>query len=257
MVEEILRSSRRSKGSLRFGWRCPGESALAAFADGRLADSRRLEVHLSDCEACREQVAFLLRATGDDAEVEVPAELLVQAKAMGKRAGVPVVSAGWRWATAVAVTACLVLLVSRQVKQQEPGVVFAPPSPPGVASGSPGKEAPSAKADSREGEEVPSVRGKKPDSPAFRLLHPLEGAKVSGKVDFRWQPVPGSLFYEVRVTTAAGDPVWQSERFTTTGATAPPSVQFTPHEKHFVWVVAFLPEGKTVQSKAIAFTVGN
>jgi len=87
------------------------------------------------------------------------------------------------------------------------------------------------------------------------MLQPREGAEVSGKLRIQWQPVKGSLFYEIRVTTAAGDPVWQSDRVSTTVSQLPPAIQLIPGEKYFAWVVAYFPEGKTIRSRAVAFTV--
>ena len=71
--------------------------------------------------------------------------------------------------------------------------------------------------------------------------------------DLRWTPVPGALFYEVRITTPSGQLVWsgkveQEHVRVPTGAGLRPGA-------HFAWVRAELPEGRLVRAQAVSFTV--
>jgi hypothetical protein len=75
-----------------------------------------------------------------------------------------------------------------------------------------------------------------------------------GSLEFRWRQVPRSLFYDVRLATAEGDLVWEGQA-TVTSLRPPGDLQLEGGRKYFVWVRAYLPEGKTVQSRALAFSV--
>jgi hypothetical protein len=66
--------------------------------------------------------------------------------------------------------------------------------------------------------------------------------------------VPGSVFYEVKVATAEGSVVW-SARTEGMEQRVPPSVFPIQGGKYFVWVRAYLPNGKTVTSDVIGFEV--
>jgi anti-sigma factor RsiW len=64
---------------------CPPENEIAAFAHGRLADEARsrLALHIADCAACSDQLAFLKKA--DDLEARVPDRLLAEARGLRRR----------------------------------------------------------------------------------------------------------------------------------------------------------------------------
>ncbi len=67
--------------------------------------------------------------------------------------------------------------------------------------------------------------------------------------------MPRSLFYEIRVVTAEGDLVWR-ERIEGSRVQFPAGVQLVKGQKYFVWVRAYLPEGKTAKSAVVGFNVG-
>ena len=257
MAEQSLRHvlKRASAPTAGQKWGCPDESVLAAFADGQMGDSERVESHLADCNHCRQQVAFLVHRPEPVGEVDVPAKLLARAEALGARGRARAVSPAWRWATAAAVTACLVLVITLRMREQELGVAPAPPAAPVVDSTPPEAASPTLQDQANPLRGQRSVRGEEAGLSLPTLLQPLDSTQISGELRFRWRPVNGSLFYEIRVTTAAGDPVWQSERIHLTAGQLPTSIRLTAGEKYFVWVVAYLPEGKTVRSSAVAFTV--
>ncbi|MCI0535202.1 MAG: hypothetical protein L0Z50_08235 [Verrucomicrobiales bacterium] len=239
-------------------WSCPDEVTLAAFADGQLAHADGVENHVADCRRCRAQVAFLAQGSDFAQDADISVALLARAEALGAKGMTTAVSPAWRWATAAAVTACLVLAISLRIKDDGLDVVFPPPTPPGLDSASPRAEPPAPPQPNPPGSESQrTVRGAEASQTLPNMLQPREGAEIFGTLRFQWQPVSGSLFYEVRVTSAAGDPVWQSERVTGPEVQLPSGIQLAPGEKYFVWVVAFLPESKTVRSRAIAFTVQN
>src|SRR2546430_189310 len=83
-MEEKLKKlwTRRSERRLRRGWRCPDEAQLAAYADSQLGGAARasVEAHLADCDFCRAQVSFLVRAAEADEAPAVPAQLIARAQ---------------------------------------------------------------------------------------------------------------------------------------------------------------------------------
>jgi hypothetical protein len=88
------------------------------------------------------------------------------------------------------------------------------------------------------------------------LVFPREGSIIeSEKLEFRWHKVERSLFYEIRLVTADGSLVWE-RRVEAPRARLPADMRLTAGQKHFVWVRAYLPEGKTLKSSTVGFTVG-
>ena len=90
---------------------------------------------------------------------------------------------------------------------------------------------------------------------APELLSPQDDVVLArAGVEFRWREVSGSLFYEVHLVTAEGDLVWarQAQR---ARAEVPKEIQLVPGQKYYVWVVAHLPEGRRLKSRAVSFRV--
>ena len=258
----------REAGADRPRWRCPDAARLAAYVGHRAeaADEARIEAHLAGCTACLEQVVFLLRRPGSE-ESTVPPELVSRARDLvAFRPSVwraPVV----RWGTAVAAAACLVLVVSLQLRQ--PGVPPAPGTPP-VAQ-PPVAQAPSAGATTAPiPHDVPHAAAVAPPSSnsptttvrrsaalaALKVMSPAENATLSPRdLEFRWQALPDSISYELSLVTEDGDVVWQG-RVEGTPARLPEGVALQAGAKYFVWVRAYLAGGATVKSAAVPFRVG-
>ena len=211
------------------GWRCPDETALAAYVDGGVASSerRRIEGHLAGCAFCLGQVTFLSGLQETQPE-KVPAQLLSQAEGLVKtrpRRFFP----GLHWGLAPA-AAALVALISLGGYELYRSSSPPPPPPPAVRS------APLAT-----------------DLPA--ILFPEEGQVVVGpELEIRWQEVPRSLFYDVRVLSAAGDRVWEA-RVESTRAQLPVEIRLATGEGYFVSVRAHLAEGRTRRSPVVGFEV--
>ena len=233
-------------------WRCPTESDLSAYAEGLLNDSAqsRVKAHLSTCSHCLAQVVFLQANTNSSALLEVSAVLL--ARAAGIVSAKPtMLSSTWRWATLLGATACLAVLTV--IQQPTPNPVLAPRPPGPIVAPAPSmmpKESPS-RSDS------PSVRGGLVRFEPPALVYPREGVSLTRKnMEFRWKGTPRSLFYEIRVTTVDGSLIWGA-KVDTLYARVPENIQFNAGETYYVWVVANLPEGKSMQSRAVAFRAGN
>lgn len=244
--------SRARKGQER-SWKCPDDERLAAYADHQLEEQARqgLEEHLADCDFCRGQVAFLVRLEGTEPVEQVPSQLLTRARELGAKEGYSIWIPTLRWGTAVAATASLALVAALWLGQPE--VTVPPPmSPEGP---SPETSAPAPLPPALR-ESPPSVRSKQLEPVVPELLVPAEGSVVqAGHVEFRWRGMPRSLFYEIRVVTAEGDLVWR-ERIEGSRVQFPAGVQLVEGQKYFVWVRAYLPEGKTAKSGVVGFNVG-
>jgi len=234
------------------GWLCPDEAQLAAYVDGRsdVQTREHLEQHLADCDFCLGQVGFLARAEAAAVLENVPELLLARAKELAPSAGEAVLKPAWRWAAVAAATACLVLVVAlRRPHVPAPSLPPRPPAPtveaPSPPSG-PALEAPGA---------PETVRRTPKGAVLLTLLFPSDGSILSSKdLEFRWKPVRHSLFYDVRVVTAEGDLLWEG-RAEASQARLPDHVHLQPGRKYFVWVRAYLAEGKTLKSAVVGFSV--
>jgi hypothetical protein len=88
------------------------------------------------------------------------------------------------------------------------------------------------------------------------MTSPAENQVLSPRgPEFRWQAVPGSIYYELSLVTENGDVVWQG-RVEGTRAPLPSSVTLQPGAGYFVWVRAYLAGGVTLKSAAVPFRVG-
>lgn len=232
--------------------RCPDEAVLAAYADARLDEVARQQVedHLATCEFCLDHVAFLVRESNAEVAAEVPPALLARAREFGGAQAAP-----WalvpRWGLAAAVTATFALAAGLWLGQPES--VLSPSAPsetPAVGAVTPAAQNPAPTVSPP----APAVRHRtrpvlQPDLVGLQegAVVPLEGA------EFRWHGVDRSLFYEIRVVTADGSLLWE-QRVEATHVRLPADVQLAAGQKYFVWVRAYLPEGKTLKSATVGFT---
>jgi len=239
-----------SKGGART-WRCPGEAELAAYADGQLNQhaKERVEGHLADCGFCLEHVGFLVRLQEEGIPAAVPASLEARAIELGAQK-VPLRPTYWWGAVAAAAVVGVlgVVLRSRGPELRAPSPAVGIPSttarqtPPAPVA-PPATPEPSRVRSRPVGPSVPKQLLPRPDSVVRRE-----------DVEFRWTAVPRSLFYEVRIATTEGDLVWEG-RATATRLRPPNDLRLEAGQKFYFWVAAYLPEGKTVRSPAVAFVV--
>src|SRR5258708_35627569 len=89
-------------------WRCPDESGLAAYVDGRMGtrDREKWSKHLAGCGCCLGQVAALANLA-EEAPVAVSEDLVARAARLVPRGAPARRSQGWRWALAATATAGL------------------------------------------------------------------------------------------------------------------------------------------------------
>ena len=238
-------------------WRCLDESQIAAYADGRAVEpeKKRIEAHLADCEFCLSQVAFLVQIEKAELPGAVPESLLARARdRVGSSARVTLIPAWGRLAAAAAV-ACLAVAVTVSVRYSRlrtPSSAANHPSQPSV--GTPSGAQPALTNPSAETGEVRGGRGETESSP-LTVVFPAPDSVVSRKgLQLRWGAVPGALYYDVRLMTAEGNLVWE-RRTEVDSLRVPDDVKLETDHKYYLLIRADLPEGKTVESRAVAFSV--
>jgi len=101
------------------------------------------------------------------------------------------------------------------------------------------------------------VRNQARAAAAPEVIFPKPQAIVAREdLAFRWKEVKGALSYEVRLVNAEGGVLWE-QRVQGQSTRPAPTLTLPPGETCFLWVGADLPDGRTVQSKAIPFTVAD
>jgi hypothetical protein len=255
------------------GWRCPDEIQLAAYVAKSLAGSERnsIESHLVGCDFCLGQVAFLTKSADWANSKEVPANLLSGARNLLARERGRTINWGWRWAAATAAVACLALLfvviALRQRKQDMvprpsdnlvaqqtaperiPFPESTPASPTRLESSQPA-QTPKAKPP-----QAPAVRNNTAAELLPKLITPRDGAVLRrSDLEFRWEPVPDAIFYDVRVMSADGDLVFE-QKTENTRLKPTANALLLPGAKYFVVARAHLLEGKSAKSSVVSFRI--
>jgi hypothetical protein len=207
---------------------CPDDYQLASYMDGGLSerDHGEFEVHVADCPFCIERVGIIGRAGESGSTLE---------QARQDQAN-PTKRSHWqhapRWAAAALVVITVGFVVNLQSPGQLPDVTDEPANP-----------------------EYVSERLVKALSPFPQLLSPLEGNAVDPKgFVFKWQEVPGSLFYDIRIVSDDGGLIIR-QRVWDTNWSLPEETYLQSGSEYFVRVDAFVSESKAVSSEHISFRV--
>lgn len=270
MEEEIkkLLQAKRGQDEHR-GWSCPDDVQLASYVAQGLSSSERdaVEAHVADCDFCLNQVAFLTQSAAWHNSEEVPSDLLAEARKLVTSKPTKVSSWPWRWAAASAAFACLIVLVAivlqRSTRESRPGenlVAQQTQSEP-VASRGVVPERTPLRAEPTQSNQAPKskpsepreVRGTTTEELLPKLVSPRNGGVVRrDNLELRWTPVTEAIFYDVLITSAAGDVVFekQTEDTTLKLGSSPPLISGA---KYFVTVRAHLRLGKTVKSSVVSF----
>jgi hypothetical protein len=219
---------------------CPEERTYADLMGGTLAEEERARTlgHLAKCQKCLDLVACLVEVEAQPQD-HTPDELLAAAMKLGtEQKSVPIFSR-YQWQTSLAAAAGIVLLVSVLVTQY-------PQSDNGISGG---------EQSSSTQTETESVRLKRQDGDGLSMLFPADGAVIEpSQTEFRWSGVDRSLYYEIQVLSESGDIVWEG-RTEDTRMQLPTGIELEPEQGYFVWVRVYLPDGKTIKSKAVAIRV--
>ena len=268
-LKELLRGRRSSPA--RRGWRCPDEIQLAAYVDSKLQGSTRefVEMHVADCDFCLNQISFLAQAADQKDPTEIPAPVLSRARDLVPRKSGGMGTWGWRWVAASAAAACLVFLVAfvalrfsnREAvnapkgplvaQQHQPEIAAVPPTTPAIQR----PVATSSSEKLRSSEPVPPVIRREGQAQLPAVVFPRNGATLRrSELDFRWEPLADTAFYDIRVVTAEGDLVLESKTEDTHLRIAD-NIPLQPGAKYFVSVRAHLRQGTTVKSGIVSFRI--
>ena len=228
---------------------CPDEHDLAAYVDQQLigAERERVESHLAKCDSCLRQVGFLVKQSETVAGT-APASLVHHAEHL-KTFAHKGAFFGWKWLSAAAAIAMVAtgVVISRNSRPNLEGhstiVATAQHDSSPITHDTPKSSTDAA------------VRSVSPPASLPLVLSPQPGAIVHvSDFTIRWEAVPEAVAYEVRVVSADGDLIWHTR--IQGNSVSPPKQTLRPGLKYFVWVRAWLADGKTQQSAAVGFIGG-
>ena len=86
------------------------------------------------------------------------------------------------------------------------------------------------------------------------IVSPQPGSIVPReRLKFEWKAVPNSRYYQVHVATSEGDPVWEGQ---SEGSTLRPPYDIAFNNgPYFVWITAYLEDGREAKSAPIKFSL--
>jgi hypothetical protein len=164
----------------------------------------------------------------------------------------PAVSARphWIWAPAAAVALIVLITVILSLLRQPQKLLVAsppPPSAPMIAKAEP--------FDSRNNRPRHEILRKPQFSEALPLvLSPrLDSAVVRENLKFNWKSVSRSRYYKVSVVTPDGDLLWEGQ--TEDSTLHLPSDVVLKSGAYFVWITAYLADGRVVKSSPVRFVI--
>ncbi len=242
-----------------FGWRsnesklkrdswCPSDAMIAAYTDGVVGKRRRswVELHLARCVRCRLLVADVIKAQRQSVLPAAPSALVAQAVAL---VGTRSASRKWTWAPVGALAAILlVAALDLTVRRPEQLILQSAPALPAPVI---------AKTESAPILKTPApeiVRGLRTAEGQVDVLYPPTESVIHGEpLQFRWKPIPHARSYEVRVVKADGDLVWENEA--EKSPLQMPADVALKNGSYFVWITAFLENGRTAKSVPVPFQV--
>jgi len=230
------------------GWTCPDDLTIAAYVDNVLSQTRkaRVELHLSKCERCRVIVTDVVKL---QRELELPLPPSELGRIPVQLA--PAVSARSRWiwapAAAMALIVLITAIISLVLEPQKLLVASLPlPSAPKIAKAEPltSRNRP-----------APEILRKRQLSEALPvILFPRQDSIVVGDhLEFNWKPVSHSRYYEISVVTSDGDLLWEGQ--TEKSVLHLPSEVVLKRGSYFVWVMAYLADGRVAKSSPVRFVV--
>jgi hypothetical protein len=216
---------------------CPNDDEIAAYFDRKSSHpgGKLSEQHLVTCGYCMARVRVLAQVLQIDDNEAIPETLLTVAHQFGQRPRRRLIHAS-AWAAAAVVIVTLFAIAGRG---------------PAVDPG-PGGQPPPA---SPLGEDARQLRNIDRGNPAPTIQAPIKGAHVRpDDLTIRWTPVPGSLYYDIRLVNAKGFLIWQ-ERIEDNQSNLPDHLKLVSGDQYYVRVDAYLAEAKSISSQHVPFTI--
>jgi hypothetical protein len=211
---------------------CPDEHRLAAFVDGSIspAEADEFESHLADCQTCLDLVGLLSRQ-GDMAAAEpFPETDIARACRLLERGPRSRGGRAPQWAVAASVVLGTFVVWTQY-------------------TGRPGSEGPAQPLPERTTRQVES------QTLDPEVTAPRAGSTVDiDELSFRWSPVAGSEYYDVRIVSDSGAIVLV-QRVETAEWRPGTSLNLQPGRDYFVLVEAHPSQVKTSRSDHVPFRV--
>jgi hypothetical protein len=247
LLAKMLRGGEGEKPPKRH-WNCASDETIAAYVDSALGESERARVqeHLAGCAYCRSLVSDVVKQGRETDVPETPAVLLERARAL-----VAPKQWAWNWApvTVVGVLASAAIAVMvLQTPQSLTLPVWPAPAVPVLMESTPAIQV------TPSGDET--IRKLKSLEYSPSILSPRPGSIVlREQLEFRWNAVPASMYYQIRVLTRDGDLVWEGD--STATQTKFPRRMILGSGKYFVLVSAVLKNGRAAKSSPVEFQVAD
>ena len=205
---------------------CAPDDEIAAYVDGKLErdEHQRVERHLADCSMCTDRVGLVIHLLRDADGSERPSgDALARARRFSRRTRT---RAAPRWAAAAAVVLAIFVVSDRM---------------PGIDE--------STSPDSQ------TTRRFLSDARTLQVGSPSPGDTIEAdQFRFRWQSIDDNLHYELRIVTESGDLITE-KRVQSTEWQLPDDIELSPGQIYFVRIDAFMPDGRTISSNHIRFSV--
>jgi hypothetical protein len=231
-----------------YRWHCPSDAVLAAYVDNTLGDGdrARLQGHLSLCWHCRTLVADVVKLRRMADLPAVPAVLVDSARAF-----VPSANKPWAWGWATLATAgtlaCTVIAVTLLKPPQSLRLPVWPA--PAVPIVSEARASNPLKTPAQE-----TVRKLKSPEYLPTVVYPHSDMVIAREhLELRWEEVPDSLYYRIRLLTSEGDLVWEGD--STATRMELPNRRALNAGKYFVLISAVMRNGRTRESNPVGFQV--
>ena len=228
---------------------CPSDGTIAAYVDSALRDSERIRVqeHVAGCAYCRSLVSDIVKQARLTDVEGAPTALLEKAGAL-----VPSKPKRWAWIWAPVTTGVLASAAILVMTLETPRRTTLPEGP-SPAAPVPAKSEPA----------IPSTRPlpetvRKPNSVdnSLTILSPRPDSILPREqIEIRWNVVRDSLSYHIRVLTADGDVVWDTD--STVNHVKVPKQPTLNSGKYYALVSAMLKNGRTAKSSPVKFQIAD
>jgi len=231
----------------RWGLQCPSDEVLAGYIDGALEDAARsrTESHLANCAGCRSLIADVVTMQRLEA---TPLPLGLKQRAIIVSTAPNSTLRRWVLIPATAASIAFLLIAGFLLldPRNEIGPISSSPAGPVVAESEkpllPGQTAPNIVRRGAFLESLPT------------LISPRDGRVIGvNNLVFKWKRVARARYYEISVVTSEGDPVWQVQSNKTEANLSSGAV--LKDGTYFVWVTAYLADGRLQKSPPVSFVV--
>jgi hypothetical protein len=239
---------RGDESRLNRKWWCPSDYMIAGYTDGVLGKRKRawVEFHLARCHRCRLLIADVVKAQREP-DLSLPPVQVFQ-KAIGLVPPRPA-PRRWVWVPLGALAGIALLAVFTIVPRKPQQLVVVKPAAPAAPLIAKSEPAPAVRTP------VPDIV-RKPRTPESlpTILSPQADSVVSSdRLQFSWKPIPHTRNYGVQIVKSDGDLLWEGQ--TDKSVLQLPTEVTVGDGSYFVWITAYLEDGRTEKSEPVRFQI--